>query len=329
VRVAAPEKKREFLRSKGFDDALITQLLNEHRNDGQSSASESASQSATESTATPDDVGDQKTETQLDAKEASSTSANSASSAAVSSMTDSPPIITYPEFLTKPERPPPLITPSRLANILAVSGAVWALFYGMAGLVVRPMVDNLNDARSEYYAHVNGKLAQLVEKLEGAASKVPYKDAKHLKSKHQERAIDDNESITSDPTELFHRDVGTQTSPRLSIVGTTPSATGNTEQPVDIQARKLSAISASLREISLMYTQRAEGTASLRSIVGEVRDQADKVAYPPAQDFSTYAGFGYGRSAEPDDEFKKTKDAIRSVKGLFLSARSFPAATAR
>jgi hypothetical protein len=55
----------------------------------------------------------------------------------------------------------------------------------------------------------------------------------------------------------------------------------------------------------------------------------DKLAYPPIQDFSTYGALGYGRSAEPDDEFKRTKDAIRSVKGLLLSARSFPAVTTR
>lgn len=191
------------------------------------------------------------------------------------------------------------------------------------------MVDNLNEARSEYYEHVNGKLSQLVDKLEAAASEVPYKNGKPLKYQLQDRALDDNESTTSDPTELFHRDIGTQTSPPPSIIGTTSNASNSSEKPVDIQANRLSAISASLRELTAMHTQKAESNSDLRSAIGEIRDQVDKLSYPPVQDFLTFGGLGYGQSAEPDDEFKKTKDAIRSVKGIFLSSRSFPAVATR
>ncbi|KAI0485851.1 peroxisomal membrane anchor protein conserved region-domain-containing protein [Xylaria cf. heliscus] len=335
VKAAAPEEKRAFLKSKGLDDAQITQLLDEPREEGQSAAPPSAIESST----TPRDV-DRETDARPDSNEASSPPADSSPAAAESTpddpspaasfATSSPaPIITYPEFLTKPQRPPPLITPSRLANIIAVSGGVWALLYGISGLVVRPMVDNLNEARSDYYEHVNEKLSQLVEKLEGAVSEVPYKNGKPLKSQLQDRAMDDNESITSDPTELFHRDVGTQTSSPPSIVGTTSNTSNNSEKPVDVQANRLSAISASLRELTAIYTQKAENNADLRSAIGEIRDQVDKLAYPPVQDFSTFGGLGYGQSAGSDDEFKKTKDAIRSVKGIFLSSRSFPAVATR
>ncbi|KAI1753087.1 peroxisomal membrane anchor protein conserved region-domain-containing protein [Xylaria castorea] len=335
VKAASPEEKRAFLKSKGLNDAQVAQLLDESHQENESAAPPSA----VESSATLDDV-DHKTDAPPDSNEASSIPADSSpieaestpdsSSPATFFATDSPaPIITYPEFLTKPQRPPPLITPSRLANILAVSGGAWALLYGISGLVVRPMVDNLNEARSEYYEHVNGKLSQLVEKLEGVASEVPYKNGKPLKSQLQDRAMDDNESITSDPTELFHRDVGTQTSPPPSIIGTTPNASSSSEKPVDIQANRLSAIGASLRELTLIHTQKAESNADLRSAIGDIRDQVDKLAYPPVQDFSTFGGLGYGQSAEPDDEFKKTKDAIRSVKGIFLSSRSFPAVATR
>ncbi len=345
VKAAAPEEKRAFLKSKGLEDAQVDQLLDESPEEGRSATPASG----TEPSATSND-GEHKADTHLDTTaEASLTSADGSSSTisstsdgsssivsstsdssspATSSTTDSPPpIITYPEFLTKPQRPPPLITPSRLANILAVSGGVWALLYGISGLVVKPMADNLNEARSEYYHHVNEKLSQLVENLEGAVSEVPYKNGKLLKSQKQDRTVDDNESVTSDPTELFHRDVGTQTSPPPSLFGTNASNGG--EEPVDVQATRLSAISASLRELTLMHTQRAESNADLRSAIGQVRDQVDKLAYPPIHDLSTYGGLGYGQSAEADDEFKRTKDAIRSVKGLFLSSRSFPAVATR
>ncbi|KAI1278500.1 peroxisomal membrane anchor protein conserved region-domain-containing protein [Xylaria sp. FL0933] len=327
VKTAAPEEKRAFLKSKGLEDSQIDQLLDE------------SPTAATESPAASDEgdhkmgeLPDTREEVPLASADNSSSEVsptrNTSSSAETSSTSDSPPpIITYPEFLTKPKRPPPLITPSRLTNILAVSGGVWALLYGISGLVVKPMADNLNEARAEYYHHVNEKLSQLVEKLEGAVSEVPYKNGKPLRFQKQDRSNDDIESVTSDPTELFHRDVGTQTSPPPSIYET--NANTSDEKPVDAQARRLSAISASLRELTLMHTQKAESSADLRSTIGQIRDQVDKLAYPPVQDFSTYGGFGYGQSAEADDEFKRTKDAIRSVKGLFLSSRSFPAVTSR
>ncbi|KAI0876382.1 peroxisomal membrane anchor protein conserved region-domain-containing protein [Hypoxylon argillaceum] len=343
VKAASPEAKREFLKTKGLDDSQITQLLGGPQEESQSPP---APQSAPESPATaPAGDLEQETSSHQEAKEATSPSVEDPSpeavsstpetleipsSPAVSSRTDNPPpIITYPEFLTKPQRPPPLITPSRLANILAVSGGVWALIYGISGLAIRPMVDNLNEARSEYYDHVNKNLSQLVEKLEGAVSAVPYKNGKPLKTQPQGRDVDDNESTTSDPTELFHRDVGTQTSPPPSLIGSTSNTSNSNESPVDVQARHLSAISASLRELTLIHTQKAESNADLRSAVGEIREQADKFLYPPVQNFSVYGGLSYGQSSEPADEFKNAKDAIRSVKGLFLSSRSFPAVTTR
>jgi hypothetical protein len=329
VKAAGPEEKRAFLRTKGFDDAQITQLLDEIYEEGQVST---GPQPTTSSSHIPEVGGEATTDTsetkEFSAASSSSTSTSTESSSPASQFAaNTPPIVTYPEFLTKPQRPPPLITPSRLANIFAVSGTIWALLYGTAGLVVRPMVDNLNEARSDYYAHVKEKLGELVGKLEVSVSEVPYKDGKPPKSQHQsQETLEDNDSVTSDPTELFHRDVGTQTSPPPSVSGVT--ANNKPEKPVDAQARKLAAMSASLRELTLMHTQNAERMADCRSSVGELRDQIDKLAYPPiVQDFSTYGGLGYGRSAEPDDEFKKTKDAIRSVKGIFLSTRSFPAVT--
>ncbi|KAJ3551317.1 hypothetical protein NPX13_g11391 [Xylaria arbuscula] len=189
------------------------------------------------------------------------------------------------------------------------------------------MADNLHEARSEYYHHVSEKLGHLVEELEGAVSEVPYKNGRPLRSQNQDRAMDDSESVTSDPTELFHRDIGTQTSPPPSLYETSNSKIE--EKTVDSEVKKLTAISAALRELTLMHTQRAESIADLRTEIGQTRDLVDKLAYPPIQDFSTYGGLSYGQSAEADDEFKRTKDAIRSVKGLFLSSRSFPAAATR
>ncbi|KAI0406252.1 peroxisomal membrane anchor protein conserved region-domain-containing protein [Xylaria palmicola] len=366
VKGATPEEKRTFLQGKGLDDAQITLLLEESPRDEKPS---SVPQSASEPLATPDN-GEHRTDTDSPppvSDEAASTPAyssppptayatpESASSAAAAA--SPPPIITYPEFLTKPQRPPPLITPSRLANILTVAGGAWALLYGVAGLVVRPMADNLNGARAEYYDHVGGQLTRLVGRLEGAASEVPYKTGKPLKSQLHEQADDDDESVTSDPTELFHRDVGTQTSAPPSVIdaidaaaASSSSPSGGSEKAVDVQARRLAAIGASLRELTLLRTQGAEGIADLRFAAAEVREEADRLAYPIVHDTSamtsSFGSFGYYGSsssgyygssssgssqslAAHNDEFKRTREAILGVKGLFLSSRSFPAVAAR
>ncbi|KAI1328032.1 hypothetical protein F5Y16DRAFT_164066 [Xylariaceae sp. FL0255] len=277
VRSATQEKKREFLKTKGFDDTQINKLFDELKDDGQP------------------------------AEEPSST-------------TESAPIITYPEFLTTPIQPPPLITPSRLANIVAVTGSLWALVYGTAGLVLSPMVDNLNNARSDYYCHVGTKLDEMSGQLEKVVSKVPTREERLAKAGNY---IDDNVSITSDPTELFHRDVGTQTSPPPSVVGTTSNIPESEERPIDVQSRRLAELTESLKEVKGNNDKLSQKTKDLTLLVGGVRETVDEIAYTPP----IYSDINFGRSAEPDDEFKKTKDAIRGVKGLFLGSRNFPAVT--
>ncbi|KAI1649468.1 peroxisomal membrane anchor protein conserved region-domain-containing protein [Daldinia loculata] len=317
VQNSSIDKKREFLKGKGLDDTQIKQLLDEVEQDAQAS-----------NPPTTNESNDEANGKQAAAEE--SRDAEKIIQAASSSTSNLAPIITYPEFLTTAPKPEPLITPSRLANILTVSGSIWALLYGTARFAINPMIGSLNDARTDYYAHVSEKLGQLVEKLEDTASEVPYHNGKPLKSRLDEGSYADDESTFSDPTELFHRDIGTQTSPVMMNQEFGSSTNSLADKPIDSQARRLTALRASLREISDMHVRHAEGAADLNSLLREVRDEVDKIGLPPMMDFSSiHGGLGYGRSTEPTDEVKKTKDAIRSIKGMFLSSRSFPTTTTR
>ncbi|OTA65116.1 hypothetical protein K449DRAFT_431703 [Hypoxylon sp. EC38] len=316
VRDSSVEKKTEFLKSKGLDDAQIQKLLEEVEQDTQASNPPPTTNKPMSENGDAGRTPEANRDIDTIVPAASSTS-------------DPAPIITYPEFLTTSPKPPPLMTPSRLANILAVSGSIWTVLYGTARYVVNPMVETLNDSRADYYAHVNEKLEQLVEKLEDAVSEVPYKNGKLLKSK-EESIYGDDESTFSDPTELFHRDIGTQTSPLMLPEDSRSGSPHRTDKPIDAQARRLSALRASLREMNEMHIRHAESSAELNALLREVRDEVDKLGAPPLTDYSSFhGGLAYGRSSEPDDEVKKTKDAIRSVKGMFLSSRSFPATAAR
>ncbi|RYP19647.1 hypothetical protein DL765_003240 [Monosporascus sp. GIB2] len=304
VRSSTVEKKTEFLKSKGFSDEQIRALLGETK--GAAVAERPRSE--------PREAPSQGPERP-----------SAASPATTESRSDIPPIITYPEFLATSPRPPPLITPSSLFNILTVTGSIWTLVYGTARYVVNPMVDNLNDSRSDYYGHVNEKLSELVERLENAATEVPYKNGKLvLKSRAtaDDRAHEETESTFSDPTELFHRDIGTQTSPPLSP---SSSVASSAENLVDKQASRLSALRASLHELNDMYTRRTEASADLNATLRSIRDDIDNLALPPPTEYAMM----HNSAQRQNDEFKRTKDAIRSVKGMFLSTRSFPTVMTR
>jgi hypothetical protein len=188
------------------------------------------------------------------------------------------------------------------------------------------MVDTLNDSRSEYYDHVNSKVGTLVERLEGVVSEVPYKNGAVVKSDVEI----ENESNYDDPTELFHRDVGTQTTPEVPSASFASAA--DEESTVDRQSRQLAELTSALKDLEGMYTSRAETSSKIFDSLREIREDVDKLAYPPVPDYSSFygsIGYGAGRTSEPDDEYKKTKDAIRSVKGVFLSSRNFPIAAAK
>ncbi|KAH8677530.1 peroxisomal membrane anchor protein conserved region-domain-containing protein [Xylariales sp. PMI_506] len=305
VQNSTREKKEEFLKSKGLGDEDIRALLDEQSSQIESSTS------------------DAKPTAPEDSKQVVVAASPSQPSAPPPS--SAPPIITYPEFLTHSPRSPPLVTPTGVLNLLAAAATTLTALYGAANYIVSPMVDNLTEARSDYYDHVNIKLSGLVERLEGVVSEVPYKNGSLLKS---EVNFEDDSSY-DDPTELFHRDVGTQTSPQAL----SPPPLGFEEKPIDSQSRCLAELTASLKDLTDTYTRQSENTADLNSALRGIRDEVDKLGYQPLSDYSTLyggSGFGISRSAtDSEDEIKKTKDAIRSVKGMFLSSRMFPAAATR
>ncbi|KAK8039417.1 hypothetical protein PG993_007828 [Apiospora rasikravindrae] len=316
------DKKAEFLKTKGLQNEDIEKLLSEENETETPSASPSK----------PPEQEPEAVAEKVTAGEPTIPQPTPPTSAA-SVTSEAPPIVTYPEFLTHSPRPPPLITPTRLLDIVAVSGTAWTLLYGAARLIVSPMVESQTEARSDYYTHVNEKVSHMVEKLEGLVSEVPYKNGKLLRQQSEAYtdADDDKSSSYDDPTEMFHRDIGTQTSTPPASVTPSPGGSDSTESTVDAQARRLARLSSAVKELSDMYTKRAEDTSNLHSGVCELREEVDKVYRQPqwSESASIYGLPRMGRTQQEDDEYKKTKDAIRSVKGVFLSSRMFPASTAR
>lgn len=332
VKNSSTDKKIEFLKSKGLEGADINRLLEE--------SSRTTVQPTTTKTTETQISGPELREIQVSPPEAKP---------------DQPPIITYPEFLTKPAKPPPLITASGLVNSLGLVAGFSTLVYGATKHIVSPMVDALNEARIDFYQNTNKNLTQLVEKLEQTVSELPanYHNTAGKRTTASAAAAgekqggddddDENDSDYDDPSEMFHRDVGVQTSP---LAPPSPSSatsasglghghghgyTSSSSSPSAEQAQhhtdRLDRLSVGVRNLATDVIRQAEDLAQTKTVLDLFGSDLHALTYPP-ESFGMGSTYLYGsQRSEPDDEIKRVKQSIRGVKGVLLSTRSFPATT--
>lgn len=286
------EKKREFLESKGITKEMIDQELGAAPTQTSSALDTSDFSNFREITPTSRPPQPQRP--------------------------TGPPIITYPEFLEDARKPPPLITPTRVLNATYIASGFAALAYGASTFLIKPMAASLTDARHDFAAHGQSKVDEFNERISKLVSKIP-----EPKPAPNEENSDDIESVASDPTELFHRDIGTQTSPAM-----TPPTTANTNPETktiaDKQNDRLSVIKSHLDEM-LAGVQAGEQPAKERmDETNKLRHQLDNMMFR-VQTASAWGGFGNDQKAasETDDGIEELKKEIRGVKGVLLSAKRF------
>ncbi|KAH0161645.1 hypothetical protein KCU82_g8234, partial [Aureobasidium melanogenum] len=241
---------------------------------------------------------------------------------------DVPPIITYPEFLVQPQKPPPLVTVSRLINATYIAGALTASAYALSKYIIAPMADNLNEARHDLFEHTGNHVTGFNDKLTKLVSTVPS-SAKSLPPTPADFADFDTDSITSDPTELFHRDVGTQTSPSLSR-RTSLSSDTEVVKPDTVplkQANRLDMLKSHLSELLEGAESNGTSNETLQTSVSETRHYLDGLYYTPPS-YSWNADNTLNASNAPKDKQSDAavtlKAEIRGVKGVLLSAKRFP-----
>ena len=240
---------------------------------------------------------------------------------------DVPPIITYPEFLVQPQKPPPLVTVSRLINATYIAGAVTASAYALSKYIIAPMADNLNHARHDLFEHTNQHVTGFNDKVSKLVSTVPQ-TARPSTSTPAEFADFDMDSVTSDPTELFHRDVGTQTSPSLSR-RTSLSSDAEIVKPDSVplkQATRLEIMKSHLSELLEGAESNGTNNQTLQASISETRSYLDGLYYTPPS-YSWNADNSLNASSSKDkqpDAAVALKAEIRGVKGVLLSAKRFP-----
>jgi hypothetical protein len=249
-------------------------------------------------------------------------------SAAPQPRRDVPPIVTYPEFLVQPQKPPPLVTVSRLINATYLAGAVTASAYALSKYIIAPMADSLNHSRHDLFEHTSQHVADFNDKLSKLVSTIPP-TTKLLPSTPAEFADFDMDSVTSDPTELFHRDVGTQTSPSLSR-RTSLSSDAELVKPDTVpvkQATQLEIIKSHLSELLEGAESNGTSNQTLQASVGETRHYLDGLYYTPPS-YSWNADNSLNASSASKDKQPDAavalKAEIRGVKGVLLSAKRFP-----
>ncbi|KAK4228392.1 peroxisomal membrane protein PEX14 [Podospora fimiseda] len=311
VKKSTSAERTEFLKSKGLSDGDIQELLKEVAKE----AVAAAEPASTPTPVTPTPKSTPQSSFQDDPIDVST---------ALIKREDRPPIVTYPEFLTKPTRPPPLMTVNTFLNTVYAFSGLATLVYGTSKFVLEPMVAQLTEARGQLAETTKADLNKLVSKLESTVSEIPvYKSKENLTLLHG----DDNEDAVShydDPAELFHRDIGVQTSPS-DLSGRSSPASLRPESATDYQARRLKALVSSLKEIRDGLVDQSESLADAKTVLNVFNDDLEKLSAAHVTDF--VGGFNlYGVSSrnEPNDEIKQARDNIRRVKGVLLSARTFP-----
>jgi hypothetical protein len=294
VKDESVEKKREFLESKGIAQAMIDQELG---------SKTTSSSRPTINTAEFDSF-----------KEASQPPRAQPPARIVA-----PPIITYPEFLEDARKPPPLITPMRVLNATYIASAIAAIAYGASTFLVKPMAASLTDARHDFAVHGQSKIDELNERLSKIVSKIP-----EPKSATDVSDMDDADSVASDPTELFHRDIGTQTSPPITPAPS--SATQSASKTIaDKQDDRLLIIKSHLDEM-LSGLEAGEQPAKDRlEETNKLRHHLDNMMYRVQTQNVWSTGFGSDQKggADADDAIEEVKKEIRGVKGVLLSAKRF------
>ncbi|KAH7064868.1 peroxisomal membrane anchor protein conserved region-domain-containing protein [Macrophomina phaseolina] len=310
IRDAPDGRKRDFLRSKGVKDDDIQLLLADAKTQETPPSALAPPKSSTTQQAPP-----------------------IPSEPARSAPRDIPPIVTYPEFLTQPTSPPPLITVSRVLNAIYAAAGLGAVTYGLSNYVVKPMSEELSGAREDFAIHTKSYMDKLNEKLESMVSTVPKlgSNGKPLHLEQERETLSDEES-DEDPTELYHRDYGTQTSPNLSRRASIASSTSDSDKspatPVEAQSAHLDKLTAELRSLTFMNRGNSTSDEAVQTQLGDLKSYLNEMAYSSPYFGSDIYGARYGTWKKPgeDDAIEAFKADIRSVKGVFLSSRNFPSA---
>ena len=305
IRDAPIERKKVFLESKGLTEIEIDDLLEIQHSPEAAVMEDYGIERQQTSHPTPPTTPQQHSETSTPQE-----------LTAAATPKDTPPIITYPEFLLHAPKPAPLITANGLLTSLYITSGAATTIYGASKYIVEPMVESLTSARHSLFEGAAASLDILNEKLESTVSKAPAPP-------HQSKKEDsDTESVSSDGARFFNRSAGTQTSPHLSRSNSSSSSSDpdGALSPAQDHTNALLGIHCKLADL---LPKDGEPINPLGESIKELRAYLERL--PHAN--SLHIG-GKVRKKGELDAVASVKAEIRGVKGVLLSARNFPSGVA-
>ncbi|CUS13050.1 unnamed protein product [Tuber aestivum] len=248
--------------------------------------------------------------------------------AAAAAAAISPPLITYPEFLTPTPPPPPqpLVSASNILKSAYFASAVGSTIYGAHKFIFTPMYSTLTDARLDLSSTALKNLTELNTRLRDL---VPSRRIQHPTANSNEKAYypssssgdEDDSSSTSDPSELFHVDATTQTSPLLDYHPNT------SDEAEDLTPDgKLEHLSTQLHALVESHSDGMDN--ELTFALEDLRSYLESLTYDWSGSSiftSPYEYAGAKGKDGKDDAVAKVKAEIRSVKGVLLNTKNFPA----
>jgi hypothetical protein len=210
---------------------------------------------------------------------------------------------------------------ARLRTTLYLFGGLSALLYGTNNYLVTPMVAALTESRLSLASTASSNLSKLISKLEPLVSELPPQKPHPDTLKPSSTPYMDEDS-DEDPTELFHRDVGVQTS--TPSTPRSPSPSRGHGDAVSVQETRLKSLSSRISSLVEDSTSEGQESSDLTTTVAVLREYLDGLAYvAPTYGYGVGGYAGLSRDKE-DDEIGRVKASIRGVKGVLLSTRSFP-----
>ncbi|ODQ56359.1 hypothetical protein SAICODRAFT_28561 [Saitoella complicata NRRL Y-17804] len=231
-----------------------------------------------------------------------------------------PPIIhIYPEeFIpSAAQSPSPFAIHKRISQDLvllaayAAAGAV-AGAYAVDKLVLKPMINQLTEARRDFHRHAIDGVSSLNEQLTAALRQPPLPPVET-----------EEVEVSGEGEGPKFVDASTQTSTQIQweinedALDEALRKTDGLDFPTP--AKSLQSISETLPDIapapSSLYKEMSSTIDALREYL---KEEITKNAYP-----TSYGGF---KPLEGDDLGSKVKSEIRSVKGMLLNIRNFPGA---
>ncbi|KAK5013910.1 hypothetical protein LTR16_004092 [Cryomyces antarcticus] len=239
-------------------------------------------------------------------------------------------LITYPEFLTQPAKPPPLIAASHLLTTAYVTGSIAAALYGLSKFILAPMSANMTEARHDFASHAQTHLAEVNDQLSGLVSAVPSTTTKTTVPVSTDDAASEADTTSSDPTELFHRDYGTQTSPDLSrrpSSSSLPSPKTDTVAPDSVltgHEKRLKIIHSHISEFLDDSTNNGTTAEEVETQLKDLEQYLDTLTYDRSGAWSGGVYGGGSNLLKEKDAISAVRDEIRGVKGVLLSAKNFP-----